>query len=49
LDDITIILTKSDVRELDCENNIIKTEVIKSTVHCRTRPRHMGVPGTEIL
>jgi hypothetical protein len=34
LDDITMTLTKTDVREIDCENNIIKTEVItiRSTV-----------------
>jgi hypothetical protein len=49
MDDITTILTETDVREIDCENNIIKTEVITITVHCRDGPKHMGVPGTEIL
>ena len=44
-----MILTKTVVREIDYENNIIKSEVITITVHCRAGPRHMGAPGTEIL
>jgi hypothetical protein len=41
--------TKPDVREIDCENNIMKTEVTIITVHCRAGPKHMDAPGREIM
>jgi len=44
-----MILNKTDVLEIDCEKNIMKTEVITITVHCGAGPRHMGAPGTQIV